>query len=121
MKSDYDNAVLKIHEHSNKAILDNTTASYTTEEQSKLNGIEDGAEVNTVTGIKGDAETEYRTGNINITRENIGLENVANERQWSDNNHPTTVVNRDGSIVDELCGVCTFGSLNIDRKAIMFT
>lgn len=91
LKSDYDNAVLKIHEHSNKVILDNTTASYTTEEQSKLNGIENGAEVNTVTGVKGDAETEYRTGNINITRENIGLENVANERQWSDNNHPTTV------------------------------
>lgn len=28
-----------------------------------------------------------------------------------------TVVNRDGSIVDELCGVCTFGSLNIDSDS----
>ena len=36
----------KLHEHSNKAILDNTTASFTTEEQAKLSGISTGAEVN---------------------------------------------------------------------------
>lgn len=31
-----------------------------------------------VTGVKGDEETEYRHGNINITPENIGLGNVPN-------------------------------------------
>ena len=36
----------KLHEHSNKTILDNTTASFTTEEQAKLSGIDTGAEVN---------------------------------------------------------------------------
>lgn len=45
----------------------------------KLDGIEDGAQVNTVTGIKGSAETEYRTGEVNITSENIGLGNVENK------------------------------------------
>lgn len=45
----------------------------------KLDGIEDGAQVNTVTGIKGSAETAYRTGEINITSENIGLGNVENK------------------------------------------
>lgn len=45
----------------------------------KLDGIEDGAQVNTVTGIKGSAETTYRTGEVNITSENIGLENVENK------------------------------------------
>ena len=45
---------------------------------SKLNGIESGAQKNTVTGIKGDAESSYRTGNINITKANIGLGNVEN-------------------------------------------
>ncbi len=34
------------HEHSNKDILDKITASYTTEEKTKLKGIADGAEVN---------------------------------------------------------------------------
>ena len=31
-----------------------------------------------VTGVKGDAETTYRIGNVNITKGNIGLENVDN-------------------------------------------
>lgn len=31
-----------------------------------------------VTGVKGNSETDYRTGNINITKANIGLGNVAN-------------------------------------------
>ena len=31
-----------------------------------------------VTGVKGSAETAYRRGNVNITKENIGLENVDN-------------------------------------------
>lgn len=31
-----------------------------------------------VTGVKGDAESTYRIGNVNITKSNIGLENVDN-------------------------------------------
>lgn len=31
-----------------------------------------------VTGVKGDAETEYRKGNVNITKTDIGLNNVDN-------------------------------------------
>ena len=34
-----------------------------------------------VTGIKGDAETAYRKGNVNITATNIGLGNVTNDKQ----------------------------------------
>ena len=91
LKADYDDAVLQAHTHSNKTILDNTTASYTTEERTKLSGIENNAQKNTVIGVKGEVETDYRVGNVNITKENIGLENVANERQWSETNHPTTI------------------------------
>lgn len=43
-------------------------------DKSKLNGVETGAQVNTVTGIKGSAETNYRTGNVIITRANLGLD-----------------------------------------------
>lgn len=31
-----------------------------------------------VTGVKGNSETVYRTGNVNITKSNVGLENVPN-------------------------------------------
>lgn len=33
----------------------------------------------TVTGVKGNSETSYRTGNVNITKANIGLGNVENK------------------------------------------
>lgn len=36
------------------------------------------AQTGGVTGVKGDAETEYRKGNVNITKTNIGLGNVDN-------------------------------------------
>lgn len=55
-----------------------STNDYTTEEKEKLAGIAAGAQVNTVTGVKGSAENSYRTGNINITKANIGLGNVDN-------------------------------------------
>lgn len=51
---------------------------YTTAEKEKLAGIAAGAQVNTVTGIKGSSETSYRTGNIEITKANIGLGSVDN-------------------------------------------
>lgn len=38
----------------------------------KLATIESGAQVNTVTGVKGSAEGSYRTGNIDLTPANIG-------------------------------------------------
>ena len=49
------------------------------DDKAKLNAIEAGAQKNTVTGIKGDSETLYRTGNVNITKSNIGLSNVENK------------------------------------------
>lgn len=43
-----DNAILKAHDHSNKSILDNITASFTTALETKLDGIEAGANKTTV-------------------------------------------------------------------------
>ena len=47
-------------------------------DKAKLSGIETGAQVNTVTGVKGSNEAEYRTGNVSITKGNVGLGNVDN-------------------------------------------
>ena len=47
-------------------------------DKAKLNGIEEGAQGNSLTGVKGNAESSYRTGDVNITKANIGLGNVDN-------------------------------------------
>lgn len=57
---------------------DKTDGLMSAEDKSKLDNIEVGAQKNTVTGVKGSAETSYRIGNVNITKENIGLGNVDN-------------------------------------------
>lgn len=50
-------------------------------DKTKLAGIEAGAQVNTITGVKGNSESTYRTGNVNITAANIGLGNLTNNKQ----------------------------------------
>ena len=56
-------------------------------DKTKLDGIESGAQRNTVLGVKGSSESAYRTGNVNITKANIGLGNVDNT---SDENKPVS-------------------------------
>lgn len=51
-KAKIDNNTANNHTHNNKEILDNTTASYTTEEQTKLTNIEEQAQVNKIETIK---------------------------------------------------------------------
>lgn len=46
--------------------------------KAKLDSIEAGAQVNTVTGVKGSDELLFRTGDISISKADIGLGNVDN-------------------------------------------
>lgn len=55
-----------------------TDNNYTTTEKNKLGGIASGAEVNTITGVKGSSESSYRTGNVSISPTDLGLGNVGN-------------------------------------------
>lgn len=55
-----------------------STEDFTTALKTKLENLDTSA---LVTGVKGDSENSYRTGNVNITKENIGLSNVTNDRQ----------------------------------------
>ena len=41
-------------------------------DKAKLDGIASGAQVNSITGVKGNAESTYRRGNVNLTPANIG-------------------------------------------------
>lgn len=63
-KVKWDDASTKKHEHTNKDTLD----SITSEKVAKWNTL---AESN-VTGVKGNTESSYRTGNVNLTSANIG-------------------------------------------------
>ena len=56
----------------------NVDGLFSKTDKSKLDNIESGAQVNTITGIKGSNESVYRIGNVNITKANIGLGNVNN-------------------------------------------
>ena len=71
-------------------------------DKAKLDGIENGAQKNTVTGVKGDNEATYRVGNVNITKANIGLNNVDNVKQYSLSNPPpypvSSVNNKTGAV-----------------------
>ena len=53
-KSDVDANTLARHTHANQQILDGTTASYTSEEKTKLGSIEPGAQVNVIEVVKVD-------------------------------------------------------------------
>lgn len=68
-------AVTNMHTHTNKAILDGTTASFTTADETKLDGIEAGAQVNTVTSVAS------KTGAVTLTKTDVGLANVTNDAQ----------------------------------------
>ena len=48
-----------------------------------------------VTGVKAEAETQYSTGNVTITRTGMGLGNVTNNRTTYDVNEPTGGENGD--------------------------
>ena len=95
-KNNVDSNTLDRHTHNNKTILDNTTASYTTTEQTKLKGIEEGAEVNVNAdwnATSGDAEILNKPTSLpasdvyswakqptkpTYTKSEVGLENIPN-------------------------------------------
>lgn len=73
-----------------------TNGAMLSNDKVKLDGIENGAQKNTVTGVKGNNEATYRVGDVNITKANIGLSNVDNVKQYSASNpppYPVTSVN----------------------------
>ena len=88
-------------------------------DKAKLDGIENGAQKNTVTGIKGDNEATYRVGNVNITKANIGLNNVDNVKQYSLSNPPpypvSSVNNKTGAVSLDASDVGAVSTSNITQ------
>ena len=100
-----------------------STNDFTTELKNKLNGIEAGAQVNTVTGIKGNAESTYRQGNVNLTPANIGAVASSN----GDASNTKVTFTQSTSRVNLTSGdtlKTAFGKLSkwfVDLKAVAFS
>ena len=72
----------------------------------------------TVTGVKGDSESSYRTGNVNVTKTNIGLGNVDNT---SDANKPISTATQtalDGKVSTSLLGAAS-GVATLDANGLV--
>lgn len=100
-----------------------STNDFTTELKNKLNGIEAGAQVNTVTGIKGNAESAYRKGDVNLTPANIGAVASSN----GDASNTKVTFTQSTSRVNLTSGETlktAFGKLSkwfVDLKAVAFS
>lgn len=90
----------KVDKESGKQL---STNDYTTEDKNKLAGIEAGAQVNTITGVKGNNESSYRTGNVNLTPANIGAAAASHTHNASEITSGTLSIDRiaDKSITKE--------------------
>ncbi len=77
-KSKVDSNTSARHTHTNKTILDATTASFTTSDESKLNGIASGAQVNVIESIKVNGAAQAVTSksvNISVPTKTSQLQN----------------------------------------------
>lgn len=100
-----------------------STNDFTTELKNKLDGIEAGAQVNTVTGIKGNAESTYHQGDVNLTPANIGAVASSN----GDASNTKVTFTQSTSRVNLTSGdtlKTAFGKLSkwfVDLKAVAFS
>lgn len=85
IRGDYDNGEIYefldvvYYNKSSYVAKKTTTGNYPEKENEYWQILAEGVETgSTVTGVKGENEEEYRTGDVNITKENIGLGNVSN-------------------------------------------
>ena len=74
-----------------------STNDYTTAEKNKLAGIAAGAQVNSITGVKGNAESSYRTGNVNLTPANLGAATYIHTHAAGDISSGTLPVEKGGT------------------------
>lgn len=92
------------HTHSNAT--DSAAGFMAAAEHTKLAGIADGAQVNSITGVKGGAESSYRTGNVNLTPANIGAANAEHGHSAANITSGTLSRTRGGTGASTAAGAC---------------
>ena len=95
-----------------------STNDYTTSDKNKLSSIEQGAQVNTITGIKGNAESTYRTGDVNLTPANLGI-TVVNNTADSNKSVKHSTTSDSATNADKIDGYhIVVGSVGTDSNTI---
>lgn len=94
-------------------VLTNTTASFTTAQETKLAGIETGAQVNTVTSVAS------KTGAVTLVKDDVGLANVANvdtttTANITDSSNKRFVTDAQQTVITNTSGINT-GDQNISN------
>jgi hypothetical protein len=93
------------HTHSNAS--SSAAGFMSASEHDKLAGIEEGAEVNDITGVKGDSESTYRTGNVNLTAANVGAAASSHNHAASDINSGQLAIAQGGTGASTAAGALT--------------
>ena len=93
-KADGTTGTLTTQDTTYSAATQSANGLMTAADKKKLDGIASGAQVTSVTGVKGNAESTYRTGQVNLTVANIGAAAASH-------NHAASAI--------------TSGTLSIDR------
>ena len=116
-KTNLEENSLARHSHTNKSILDSTTASFTTQEKTKLSGIEVGAEVNNPIDSTLSTTSENAVQNKVITEalNNKTTVNISNVAQDSINftSDPQTQLNEKLDTTELLNKIYPIGSIYI--------
>ena len=76
-------------------------------DKKKLDGIASGAQVNSVTGVKGGAESTYRTGQVNLTPADIGAAPASHNHSASNITSGTLPIARGGTGATNAAGIRT--------------
>ena len=93
-KADGTTGTLTTQDTTYSAATQSTNGLMSAADKKKLDGIASGAQVNSVTGVKGNAESTYRTGNVNITPANIGAAAASHNHSASNINSGTLSADR---------------------------
>ena len=93
-KADGTTGTLTTQDTTYSAATQSANGLMTAADKKKLDGIAAGAQVNSVTGVKGNAESTYRTGNVNITPANIGAAAASHNHSASNINSGTLSADR---------------------------
>lgn len=96
-KADGTTGTLTTQDTTYSAATQSANGLMTAADKKKLDGIAAGAQVNSVTGVKGGAESAYRTGQVNLTPANIGAAAASHNHSASNITSGTLPIARGGT------------------------
>ena len=104
-KADGTTGTLTTQDTTYSAATQSANGLMTAVDKKKLDGIASGAQVNSVTGVKGSAESTYRTGQVNLTAANVGAAPASHNHSASNITSGTLPIARGGTGANTAAGI----------------